>query len=89
MGGLGVLILPYPLARTHSTLAFGIVLACADIGAVAGAAAMAAWGGTRPRIHTVSCWRSCRRAAAGAAGVARTRRSSRRGFFASCSCCPS
>ena len=53
IGGLGVLILPYPLARTHSTLAFGIVLACADIGMAAGAAAMAAWGGTRPRIHTV------------------------------------
>ncbi len=53
IGGLGVLILPYPLARTHSTVAFGIVLACADIGMAAGAAAMAAWGGTRPRIHTV------------------------------------
>jgi MFS family permease len=48
-----VLILPYPLARTHSTVAFGIVLACADVGMIAGAAAMAAWGGTRPRIHTV------------------------------------
>jgi DHA3 family macrolide efflux protein-like MFS transporter len=53
MGGLGVLILPYPLARTHSTVAFGVVLACADVGTAAGAAAMAAWGGTRPRIHTV------------------------------------
>jgi MFS family permease len=53
IGGLGVLILPYPLARTHSTVAFGIVLACADVGTIAGAAAMAAWGGTRPRIHTV------------------------------------
>jgi DHA3 family macrolide efflux protein-like MFS transporter len=53
MGALGVLILPYPLARTHSTVAFGIVLACADIGMITGAAAMAAWGGTRPRIHTV------------------------------------
>jgi hypothetical protein len=53
IGGLGVLILPYPLARTHSTFAFGVVLACADIGMAAGAATMAAWGGTRPRIHTV------------------------------------
>ena len=53
MGALGVLILPYPLARTHSTLAFGIVLASADVGMIAGSAAMAAWGGTRPRIHTV------------------------------------
>jgi hypothetical protein len=48
-----VLILPYPLARTHSTLAFGIVLASADVGFAVGASAMAAWGGTRPRIHTV------------------------------------
>jgi DHA3 family macrolide efflux protein-like MFS transporter len=53
MSGLGVLILPYPLARTHSTMAFGVVLACADVGAAAGAAAMAAWGGARRRIHTV------------------------------------
>jgi MFS family permease len=53
MGVLSVLVLPYPLARTHSTLAFGVVLACADAGTIAGAAAMAAWGGTRPRIHTV------------------------------------
>jgi MFS family permease len=53
MGGLGVLILPYPLARAHSALAFGIVLGSAEAGAIAGAAAMAAWGGTRPRIHTV------------------------------------
>ncbi len=53
MGALGVLILPYPLARTHSTVAFGIVLASADVGFIAGSAAMAAWGGTRPRIHTV------------------------------------
>jgi MFS family permease len=53
MGALGVLILPYPLARTHSTLAFGIVLATADVGFILGSAAMAAWGGTRSRIHTV------------------------------------
>lgn len=53
MGALGVLILPYPLARTHSTLAFGMVLASADVGMIAGSAAMATWGGTRPRIHTV------------------------------------
>jgi DHA3 family macrolide efflux protein-like MFS transporter len=53
MGALGVLILPYPLARTHSTLAFGVVLACAEAGTITGAASMAAWGGTRPRIHTV------------------------------------
>jgi len=89
ISGLGVLILPYPLARTHSTLAFGIVLACADVGTIAGAAAMAAWGGTRPRIHTVmlalfvaGC---CSRWPAWRA----PRQSSRRASSPSCSCCPS
>ena len=53
MGALGVLILPYVLARTHSTVGFGLVLASAEVGAISGAAAIAAWGGTRPRIHTV------------------------------------
>jgi MFS transporter, DHA3 family, macrolide efflux protein len=53
MGALGVLILPYVLARTHSTVGFGLVLASAELGAISGAATMAAWGGTRPRIHTV------------------------------------
>jgi hypothetical protein len=72
MGGLGVLILPYPLARAHSTLAFGIVLACADSGTIAGAAAMAAWGGTRPRIHTVMLALFAAGLLLALAGIART-----------------
>src|SRR5579863_8885201 len=72
MGGLGVLILPYPLARTHSTVAFGIVLASADVGMIAGAAAMAAWGGTRPRIHTVMLALLVAGLLLAVAGVART-----------------
>lgn len=71
MAGLGVLILPYPLARTHSTVAFGVVMACADIGMAAGAAAMAAWGGTRPRIHTVMAALAVAGLLLAAAGVAR------------------
>ena len=72
MGALAVLILPYPLARTHSTLAFGIVLALADGGTIAGSAAMAAWGGTRPRIHTVLVALFAAGLLLAAAGVART-----------------
>jgi MFS family permease len=82
MGGLGVLILPYPLARTHSTLAFGIVLACADAGTIAGAASMAAWGGTRPRIHTVMLALFAAGLLLALAGVARTTPQLAASFFA-------
>jgi len=82
MGGLGVLILPYPLARTHSTLAFGIVLACADVGTIAGAAAMAAWGGTRPRIHTVMLALLVAGLLLAVAGVARSTPELAASFFA-------
>jgi hypothetical protein len=82
IGGLGVLILPYPLARTHSTVAFGIVLACADIGMAAGAAAMAAWGGTRPRIHTVMLALFVAGLLLAVAGVARTTPELAASFFA-------
>jgi hypothetical protein len=82
MGGLGVLILPYPLARTHSTLAFGIVLACADVGTIAGAAAMAAWGGTRPRIHTVMLALFVAGLLLAVAGAARTTPELAAAFFA-------
>ena len=82
IGGLGVLILPYPLARTHSTVAFGIVLACADIGTAAGAAAMAAWGGTRPRIHTVMLALFVAGLLLAVAGVARTTAELAASFFA-------
>ena len=82
MGGLGVLILPYPLARTHSTVAFGIVLACADVGTIAGAAAMAAWGGTRPRIHTVMLALFVAGLLLAVAGLARTTPELAASFFA-------
>lgn len=82
MAGLGVLILPYPLARTHSTLAFGVILASADIGAAAGAAAMAAWGGTRPRIHTVLLALLAAGVMLAVAGVARTTVELAGAFFA-------
>lgn len=79
---LGVLILPYSLARTQSTLAFGIVLVCADIGAIAGAASMAAWGGTRPRIHTVMLSLAVAGLMLALAGVARTTSQLAASFFA-------
>jgi len=82
MGALGVLILPYPLARTHSTVAFGIVLASADVGMIAGSAAMAAWGGTRPRIHTVMLALLFAGLLLAAAGVARTTPELAAAFFA-------
>lgn len=51
----GVLVLgtPYVLARTGSEAMLGFVLSALNIGAIAGALTMSAWGGTRPRIHTV------------------------------------
>ena len=52
---LGVLVLnvPYILDRTGNNVAvLGLVMGALNFGALAGAAAMAAWGGTRPRIHT-------------------------------------
>jgi hypothetical protein len=47
------LMTPYLLDRVHATTTFGLVYGIGFSGAVAGALAMAAWGGTRPRIHTV------------------------------------
>ncbi|HWA60635.1 MAG TPA: MFS transporter [Caulobacteraceae bacterium] len=53
-GGLfWALMTPYVLDRVHMTAVFGLVVAAGFSGAVAGALAMAAWGGARPRIHTV------------------------------------
>lgn len=51
----GVLVLgaPYVLARLGGEAMFGLVLSALNLGAVAGAVAMGAWGGTRPRVHTV------------------------------------
>ena len=53
--GPGVLVLnvPYILDRTGNVAVLGVVMGAVNFGAVAGAVTMAAWGGTRPRIHTV------------------------------------
>jgi hypothetical protein len=53
LGVVLVLETPYILARTGSETALGIALALANTGAVVGGMVMAAWGGTRPRIHTM------------------------------------
>jgi hypothetical protein len=53
---LGVVLIletPYILARTGSEAALGIALALANSGALVGGVVMAAWGGARPRIHTM------------------------------------
>jgi MFS family permease len=52
---LGVMALnvPYLLDRTGSVAVLGVVMGALNVGALAGAVAMAVWGGTRPRIHTV------------------------------------
>ncbi len=44
---------PYLLDRVHATTTFGLVYGVGFSGAIFGAVAMAAWGGARPRIHTV------------------------------------
>jgi MFS transporter, DHA3 family, macrolide efflux protein len=52
-GFFWALMTPYVLDRVHATTTFGVVYGIGFSGAIAGALAMAAWGGTRPRIHTV------------------------------------
>jgi DHA3 family macrolide efflux protein-like MFS transporter len=48
-----VLEVPYILDRTGDLTVLGAIVGGLNFGAVAGAVAMAVWGGTRPRIHTV------------------------------------
>jgi DHA3 family macrolide efflux protein-like MFS transporter len=52
---LGVLVLnvPYILDRTGNVAVLGVIVGALSFGGLVGAVAMAAWGGTRPRIHTV------------------------------------
>jgi len=52
---LGVLVLnvPYILDRTGNVAVLGLIMGALSFGGLAGAVAMAVWGGTRPRIHTV------------------------------------
>lgn len=49
----GALFVPYVLARTDSAAIVGLVSSMESLGAVAGAVIISAWGGTRPRIHTI------------------------------------
>ena len=51
----GVLVVgtPYVLARTGSVQTYAVVMAALNAGALGGAVAMSAWGGMRPRVHTV------------------------------------
>jgi MFS transporter, DHA3 family, macrolide efflux protein len=44
---------PYILTITRSPDLLGLVLGVLNAGPIAGALIMAAWGGTRPRIHTI------------------------------------
>src|SRR5580698_255516 len=51
--GVMVLNVPYILDRTGNVAVLGVIMGALNFGALAGAVTMAAWGGTRPRIHTV------------------------------------
>ena len=62
---------PYVLARTGDPRTFGLVLAVVNTGAVIGAVVMSAWGGTRPRIHTILPGSAVACVGLAAAGVAR------------------
>jgi MFS family permease len=44
---------PYTLDRVNDTARLGFVWGVFNVGAVAGGVLMTAWGGTRPRIHTI------------------------------------
>ena len=48
------LTLPYLILLTHSEKIAGSVIGVTSLGAFAGAALIAAWGGTRPRMKTIS-----------------------------------
>ena len=47
------LTLPYLILLTHSEKIAGSIIGVTSLGAFAGAALIAAWGGTRPRIKTI------------------------------------
>jgi MFS family permease len=51
--GSTVVITPYLLARTGSEAALGTVLSVLNAGMIVGGVIMGAWGGTKPRIHTI------------------------------------
>lgn len=53
IGGVMALNTPYILTRTGSEAMLGTLLGVMSAGAVVGGVIMSAWGGTRPRIHTI------------------------------------
>lgn len=48
------LTIPYLMTLTHSERITGIITGIINIGPLVGAAAIGAWGGTRPRIYTIT-----------------------------------
>ncbi|NWF70050.1 MAG: MFS transporter [Chloroflexi bacterium] len=54
LNGMGVLNTAYVLARTENNeAALGVLMSVLSAGGIAGAIFIGAWGGTRPRIHTI------------------------------------
>jgi MFS family permease len=51
--GFWALMTPYVLDRVQQATTFGLVIGAGFSGAIAGSIAMGAWGGMRPRIHTI------------------------------------
>jgi MFS family permease len=51
--GIMTLATPYILARTGSEASLGLVLSVTNVGAIVGGIIIGAWGGTRPRMHTI------------------------------------
>jgi DHA3 family macrolide efflux protein-like MFS transporter len=53
IGGAFVLNTPYIITITDSEAALGTLMGVMSVGAIVGGVIMGAWGGTRPRIHTI------------------------------------
>ncbi|MCL4247515.1 MAG: MFS transporter [Anaerolineae bacterium] len=51
--GFGSMQTPYLLARTGSEITLGLIFSAGNVGAIVGDIIIGAWGGTRPRIHTI------------------------------------
>jgi hypothetical protein len=53
LNGPGELTIPYLLAITGSEQTMGWIMGASSLGALSGAALIAVWGGTRPRMFTI------------------------------------
>lgn len=51
--GIGVLITPYILGRTDSTVTLGTLQSIENLGAIAGGLTLGIWGGTKKRMNTI------------------------------------